>query len=146
MVEAAKMADGPCTILSDYHGMVRDAQQGNTPETCKAVWDELYAATAGNDATFEWRRRDQPPSSRLAHQLLPLMPQRGGENYLFALNSPSVLSRSVRLTGVTKCPSHPASLDSFRSPSCPHPVRAMMIISFSHFPLTPGSGASLRTR
>ena len=49
--------------------MIRTAQQGKTPETCKAVWEELYAATAGKDITFEWRKRDQSLGSRLAHQL-----------------------------------------------------------------------------
>jgi ribonuclease HI len=69
LVEAAKMAEGPCTIISDYEGMIRTAQQGKTPETCKAVWEELYAATTGKDVAFEWRRRDQSLGSRLAHQL-----------------------------------------------------------------------------
>jgi ribonuclease HI len=69
LVEAVKMAEGPCTAISDYEGMIRTAQQGKTPETCKAVWGELYAATAGKDVSFEWRRRDQSLGSRLAHQL-----------------------------------------------------------------------------
>jgi ribonuclease HI len=69
LVEAAKMADGPCMIISDYEGMIRTAQQGKTPETCKAVWEELYAATASKGIEFAWRRRDQSLGSRLAHQL-----------------------------------------------------------------------------
>lgn len=69
LVEAVKMADGPCTVISDYEGLIRTAQQGKTPDTCKTVWDELYAATAGKDVTFEWRRRDNGLGSRLAHQL-----------------------------------------------------------------------------
>jgi ribonuclease HI len=69
LVEAVKMADGPCTIISDYDGLIRTAQQGKSPEKCKAVWEELYAATAGRDIEFAWRKRDQSLGSRLAHQL-----------------------------------------------------------------------------
>ncbi len=69
MVEAVKMADGPCTVVSDYDGLVRTAQAGMTPEKCKPIWQELYAAAAGKDVAFAWRRRDQSLGSRLAHQL-----------------------------------------------------------------------------
>ena len=69
LVEAVKMADGPCTIISDYEGLIRTVQQSKTPESCKTVWGELYAAIAGKDVTFEWRRRDNGLGSRLAHQL-----------------------------------------------------------------------------
>jgi ribonuclease HI len=69
LVEAVKMADGPCTIISDYEGIIHTAQQGKTPETCKAVWEELYTAVAGKDVQFAWRKRDQGLGSRLAHQL-----------------------------------------------------------------------------
>ena len=69
MVEAVKMADGPCTIISDYDGLVRTAQAEMTPEKCRPLWEELYAAAAGKDVEFAWRGRDQSLGSRLAHQL-----------------------------------------------------------------------------
>ncbi|MDB5308270.1 MAG: RNase [Gemmataceae bacterium] len=68
LVEAVKMADGPCTVISDYEGLIRTAQQGKT-ETCKAVWEELYAEMAGKDVEIAWRKQDQTLGSRLAHQL-----------------------------------------------------------------------------
>lgn len=68
LVEAVKMVDGPCTVVSDYHGIVRDAQEGTTPAICKAVWQELYEAMADKDIAFEWRRRAGGIGQRLAHQ------------------------------------------------------------------------------
>jgi ribonuclease HI len=69
LVEAVKMAEGPCTVISDHEGLVGIAQRGMTPQYCQPVWQELYAAAAGKDVTFEWRRRNQSLGSRLAHQL-----------------------------------------------------------------------------
>jgi hypothetical protein len=37
LFEAVKMADGPCTIISDLDGIIRTAQQGKTPETCNST-------------------------------------------------------------------------------------------------------------
>jgi hypothetical protein len=54
----------------------------------------------------------------------------------FALYPPAScvrnLSRSARLTGFTRWPSHPASRDWIRSPSWPQPVRAMMMTDRPH--------------
>ena len=69
LVEAVKLAEGPCTVISDFERIVHTARHGKTSETCKAVWEELYAAMAGKDVTFEWRKLDQSLGSRLAHQL-----------------------------------------------------------------------------
>lgn len=69
MGEAVKVAEGPCTVVCDHEGIVKIAQQGKVPQFCKAVWEELYAAMAGQDVAFEWRKRDQTLGSRLAHQL-----------------------------------------------------------------------------
>lgn len=69
LVEAAKMAEGPCTLVSDHEGIIGVAQRGMSPRMCRPVWDELYAATAGKDVEFEWRRRDQSLGQRLANQL-----------------------------------------------------------------------------
>jgi hypothetical protein len=44
LIEAVKMADGPCTVISDHEGIVKRAKQRNTPEFCKPVWEELYAS------------------------------------------------------------------------------------------------------
>jgi ribonuclease HI len=67
--EAAKMAEGPCTIVSDHEGIISVALRGMTPRVCRAFWEEFYAAAAGKDVTFEWLKRDQSLGSRLAHQL-----------------------------------------------------------------------------
>jgi hypothetical protein len=67
-VEAVKLAEGPCTVISDHEGLIGIARQGRT-RYCQPVRRELYAAAAGKDVTFEWRRRDQSLGSRLAHQL-----------------------------------------------------------------------------
>ncbi len=69
IVEAAKMAEGPSTIVSDHEAIVRLAQQARKARWSPALWDELYAATADKDITFEWRRRGQTLGQRLAHQL-----------------------------------------------------------------------------
>ena len=69
LVEAVRMADGPCTVISDYEAIVLAAQQGKVPERCKAVWRELYAEAAGKDVMFEWRRRGQCLAQRIAHQV-----------------------------------------------------------------------------
>jgi ribonuclease HI len=71
LVEAEKLADGPCTIVSDHEGIVGIALalRGMTPRICKPLWEDLYAATAGKDGEFAWRKRDQSLGSRLAHQL-----------------------------------------------------------------------------
>lgn len=55
IVEAVKMADGPCTVISDHDGIVRAARQGKTPENSKTAWEELYSALAGKDIEFQWR-------------------------------------------------------------------------------------------
>jgi hypothetical protein len=52
-----------------YQWLVQNAQRGTPQATCRTLWDELYAAAAGKDVVFEWRRRDQSLGSRLAHQL-----------------------------------------------------------------------------
>lgn len=64
-----KLADGPATIISDHEGRVGLAQEGRRPRMCRLLWDELYAAAAGKDVEFAWRKRDQSLGSRLAHQL-----------------------------------------------------------------------------
>lgn len=69
IVEAAKMVEAPCTIISDHEGIISVAQRGMRPFMCRSVWDELYAATEGKDVQFEWRRRDQSLGQRIAHQL-----------------------------------------------------------------------------
>jgi ribonuclease HI len=69
MVEAVKMAEGPATVISDYEWLVQNAQRGTPQPTCKPLWDELFAAAAGKDVTFEWNRRGQSLGARLAHQL-----------------------------------------------------------------------------
>lgn len=69
IVEAAKLVEAPCTIVSDHEGIIGIAQRGLRPFMCRSVWDELYAATAGKDVAFEWRRRDQSLGQRIAHQL-----------------------------------------------------------------------------
>lgn len=69
IVEAAKLVEAPCTIVSDHEGIIGVAQRGLRPFMCRSVWDELYAATAGKDVQFEWRRRDQSLGQRIAHQL-----------------------------------------------------------------------------
>ena len=69
LVEAVRMADGPCTIICDHGGIVETAQQGKTPDWGKPLWAELYAAMDGKDIEFEWHRRDGTLGQRLAHQL-----------------------------------------------------------------------------
>jgi ribonuclease HI len=69
LVEAVRMVDGPCAIVSDHGGIVRVAQEGRTPEWCKPVWQELYSAMEGKDVVFEWRGRNGSLGQRLAHQL-----------------------------------------------------------------------------
>jgi ribonuclease HI len=69
LVQAVKMADGPCTIVSDHEGIIGLARDGRTPRMCRPLWDELYATAAGKDIEFEWRKRDQSLGSRLAHQI-----------------------------------------------------------------------------
>lgn len=69
MVEAVKMTEGPCTVISDYEWLVQNAQRGTPQATCRPLWDELFAAAAGKDVQFEWRKRDQLLGSRLVHQL-----------------------------------------------------------------------------
>ena len=69
MVEAVKMAEGPCTVISDYEWLVKNAQQGKTQPTCQPLWEELFASAAGKDSEYAWRKRDQSLGSRLAHQL-----------------------------------------------------------------------------
>ena len=69
VIEAVKMADGPCTVVSDHRWIVTNAQQGITPTRHKPLWAELYAAMAGKDVAFEWRERDKHLGQRLAHQL-----------------------------------------------------------------------------
>jgi ribonuclease HI len=68
LVEAVKLADGPCTVICDYDGMVCTARHGRTPEICKPLWNELYTAMVGKDVEFEWRPRSQSLGQRLAHQ------------------------------------------------------------------------------
>lgn len=60
------MADGPCTVISDYGGIVQLAQQGTTAEWCKPVWQDLYAAMQGKDVVFERKRRHDTLGQRLA--------------------------------------------------------------------------------
>jgi ribonuclease HI len=69
IVEAVKMAEGACTIVSDHEGIIGLARDGRMPRTCRPLWEELYAATEGKDVEFEWHRRDQSLGSRLANQL-----------------------------------------------------------------------------
>lgn len=63
------MVEGPCTVINDYEWLVKNAQQGKTEPTCQPLWEELYAAAAGKDIEYAWRKRDQTLGSRLAHQL-----------------------------------------------------------------------------
>lgn len=69
MVEAVKMAEGPCTVISDYEWLVQNAQRGTPQATCRPLWDELFTAAAGKDIEYAWKKRDQSLGSRLAHQL-----------------------------------------------------------------------------
>ncbi len=69
LIEAVKLAGGPAMIISDHEGIVGLARDGRTPRMCKPLWDELYAAAAGKDIEFAWKKRDQSLGSRLAHQL-----------------------------------------------------------------------------
>ena len=69
ILEAVRMAEGPTTVVSDHEGIVGCAQRGMTPRWSADLWNELYAAAAGKDVQFEWRRRDQSLGSRLANQL-----------------------------------------------------------------------------
>lgn len=69
LVEAVKMVEGPCTIVSDHEGIVGLARDRRTPRVCRALWDKLDASAAGKDVQFQWRKRDQSLGSRLAHQL-----------------------------------------------------------------------------
>lgn len=69
IVEAVKLADGPCTIVSDHEGIIGLARDGRTPRMCRPLWEELYAAARDKDIRFEWKKRDQSLGSRLAHQL-----------------------------------------------------------------------------
>ena len=69
LVEAVKMADGPCTVVSDHEGIVGIARDGRTPRMCRPLWEELYATATGKDIEFAWRKRDQSLGQRLAHQL-----------------------------------------------------------------------------
>ena len=69
VVEAVKLAEGPCTIVSDHWGIISAAQQGKIPARCKSLWEEMYAAAADKDIQFEWHKRGQALGSRLAHQL-----------------------------------------------------------------------------
>ncbi|QJW98392.1 hypothetical protein FTUN_5982 [Frigoriglobus tundricola] len=69
LVEAVKMVPGPCTVDSDHEGIIGLAHDGRAPRMCRPLWDELYAAAAGKDIVFEWKKRDQTLGSRLAHQL-----------------------------------------------------------------------------
>jgi hypothetical protein len=66
LVEAVKMAEGPCRVISDHEGLTGITQQGRTPRYCQPVWQELHAAAAGKVVVFEWRKRDQSLGSRLA--------------------------------------------------------------------------------
>ncbi|VTR95118.1 ribonuclease h : Ribonuclease H OS=Pseudonocardia dioxanivorans (strain ATCC 55486 / DSM 44775 / JCM 13855 / CB1190) GN=Psed_2488 PE=4 SV=1: RNase_H [Gemmata massiliana] len=69
IVEAVKLAEGPCTVVSDHEGIIGLARDGRTPRMCRSLWDELYATATGKDIVFEWKKRDQSLGSRLAHQL-----------------------------------------------------------------------------
>lgn len=69
MVEAVKLADGACTVVSDYDWPVRTVKAGKTPENCNPRWEELCASAVSSDVEFGWRRRDHSLGSRLAHQL-----------------------------------------------------------------------------
>lgn len=69
IVEAVKLADGPCTVVSDHEGIIGLARDARAPRMCRPLWEELYAATAGKDIEFAWRKRDHGLGSRLAHQL-----------------------------------------------------------------------------
>ena len=69
MVEAVKMAEGPCTVISGFEWLVHNALWGTPQATCRPLWDELFAAAAGKDIEYAWKKRDQSLGSRLAHQL-----------------------------------------------------------------------------
>jgi ribonuclease HI len=69
LVEAVKMADGPCTIISDHEGIAGVAQRGMVPRACQSLWEDLYSATAGKAVEFVWAKRDQSLGSRLAYQI-----------------------------------------------------------------------------
>jgi hypothetical protein len=64
-----KWSKAPCTIISDLEG-IGVAQRGMTPRMCRPVWQELYAATDGEDIAFEWCRPDNSLGSRLANQIV----------------------------------------------------------------------------
>jgi ribonuclease HI len=44
MLEAVRMAEGPCTVVSDNWGIVRNVENVISPPTCHELWQELYAA------------------------------------------------------------------------------------------------------
>jgi hypothetical protein len=69
VVEAGRMAEGPCPIVSDHEGIIGLARAGRTPRMCRPLWGELYLATEGKDVAFEWRRRNGSLGSRPANSL-----------------------------------------------------------------------------
>ena len=56
-------------VISDYEWLVQNAQRGMPQATCRPLWEELFAAAAGKDVEYAWKKRDQSLGSRLAHQL-----------------------------------------------------------------------------
>lgn len=69
IVEAAKLADGPCTIVSDYDSIIQLAKQRKTPEMCRGLWEKLYDTIEGKDITFSWSKRGKTFGQQLAHKL-----------------------------------------------------------------------------
>lgn len=69
VVEAVKMADGPCTVVTDSQVIPRQIATGAVPRKCPELWRELYAAFRGKDVRVEWHRRAGTHGQRLAHEL-----------------------------------------------------------------------------
>jgi ribonuclease HI len=69
LIEAAELANGPCTIISDHEGIVRIARQEREPHHFKQLWQELYATIGDKEVMFEWQRRGESLGQRLGHQL-----------------------------------------------------------------------------
>jgi ribonuclease HI len=69
VLEAVKMAEGPCTVVTDSISIVRNVEAGISPQKGHELWRELYAAMAGKDVQVEWRKRSSTHGQRLAHEL-----------------------------------------------------------------------------
>jgi ribonuclease HI len=69
LVEAVKMAEGPCTVISDHRWIVEPSIRGIRRSGTSPSGKSCTRRRRSKDVTFEWRRRDQTLGQRLAHQL-----------------------------------------------------------------------------